>query len=136
MKKTTLVLVALMLAVSLVLSGCSSTEPTAPTEPTEPPAKVGPYSWEEASTLMFENATICGPVVSASTFQPPVVVIAVGASGPSGLTVQIPDPGIFEEDPMAYFLEKTICVTGEIQINSFHGGPQIMVKDPSQIVIQ
>jgi len=54
---------------------------------------------------MFENATICGPVVSASSFQPPVVVIAVGESGPSGLTVQIPDPGIFEEDPMTYFLE-------------------------------
>jgi len=94
------------------------------------------YSWEEADTLMGKNVTICGPVISTASFSPPVVVMSVGAGSGEGLTVQIPDPSIFEEDPMLYFDGKTICVTGEVGANDFHGGPEILVTEPSQIVVQ
>jgi hypothetical protein len=39
-------------------------------------------------------------------------------------------------DPLVQFVGKTLCVTGDVTKNSFTGGPQIIITDPSQIKVK
>ena len=96
---------------------------------------------EQAQEHTGEIITVCGFVAS-------VDYMASWASKPTFLNfdrpypnqsflVRIPDSSraAFSEPPEVLFNGKTICVTGMIE-SQRNGRPQMVVEDPSQIVVQ
>jgi hypothetical protein len=94
----------------------------------------------EAHKFIGETKTVCGTV--ASTFY------SVRSKGqPTFLNLDQPYPNQiftvviwgsdrnkFKNPPEVFFKDKRICVTGTIE--TYRGKPQIIVRDPSQIVIK
>jgi hypothetical protein len=122
----------------------AKTEPAvAPTEPSLPPATSNVLSnipSAEAQQHIGETATVCGLVASARFLE--------SAKGqPTFLNFDHPFPdhtftvAIFARDrskfsspPETMYDGKNVCVTGSII--DYRGKAEIVVKDPSQIVIQ
>ena len=123
------------LLVSLVI-GCAP-RTTGPPPPPPPSA----ISWDEAKYHIGERTTVWGPVVdthwaSGSKGKPTFLNIGKPYSDPNRFTVVIwiDYRANFPQAPEAYYLSKTIYVTGLIE--EYNGIPQIEVTNPSQIEIQ
>lgn len=95
-------------------------------------------SASEAAKLLGETATVCGEVASAK-------YVSTSKGRPTFLNLDRPYPDqaftvvIWGEDrerfaasPESAFADKAICVTG--QIEAYRGKPQVVVRDPNQIV--
>jgi hypothetical protein len=103
------------------------------------PGRAATFTPQEASGHVGEMATICGTVVSTN-FAKQV------AGRPTFLDMGKPYPDeaftilIWGNDrarfgtPESSFLRKQLCATGQIQ--SYDGRPQIIVRDPAQLVPQ
>lgn len=113
-------------------------KPLAPTAPSAPPK----IPSAQAQQHIGETATVCGLVASTRYFEP-----REGGGGRSYLNFDQPYPnhtlavmiaapnrGKFSKPPEVLFSGKTVCVTGRIA--DYRGKPQIVVENPSQIVIQ
>ena len=95
---------------------------------------------EDAAKFTGQQMTVCGTVASAhyaarSKGQP--TFLNLNKPYPKQIfTVLIwgSDRGKFEEPPEVLYSGKEICVTG--MIRSYRGGPEIIVKDPSQINVK
>jgi S1/P1 Nuclease len=85
-----------------------------------------------------ENVTICEKVYSTKYFDGSrMTLLNLGAAySNQKLTIMIrsEDRGKFKVAPDAAYLHKNICVTGVVQ--DYKGKPEIVVKDPQQIVIK
>ena len=100
----------------------------------------GEITAKDAQKYLGKTETVCGQVASATH--------AVRTKGqPTFLNLDEPYPDQiftvviwgsdrvkFPEPPEKFYRGKTICVTGEI--TSYQGKPQIVVKDPKQIVLK
>jgi len=100
---------------------------------------------EDAAKFIGQQKTVCGKVASANhpgltytedlTEQP--TFLNFNKPFPNQVfTVVIPgmDRGKFEKPPETLYSEKEICVTGVIE--SYHGRPEIIAKEPAQIKIK
>ena len=104
--------------------------------PKELPA--GFITWDEAKYHIGERVTVCGPVVDAyyaanSNGKPTFLNIGNRYTDPNRFTVVIwgENRGKFPQAPEAYYLDKTICVTG--LLTEYEGIPEIEVEYPSEI---
>ena len=100
----------------------------------------GEISAKDAEKYIGQTETVCGRVASPTQ--------AVRTKGqPTFLNLDEPYPNNiftvviwgsdrkkFPESPEKLYRGKTICVTGEIE--SYKGKPEIVVKDPKQIVVK
>jgi len=94
----------------------------------------------EAHKYIGETKTVCGEIASAtyaarSRGQP--TFLNLDQPYPNQIfTVVIwgPDRNKFKSPPEIFFKGKSICVTGVIE--TYRGKPQIIVREPSQIVIR
>jgi len=100
----------------------------------------GEITAKDAEKYLGKTETVCGQVASARH--------AVMSKGqPTFLNLDEPYPNQiftvviwgsegdkFPEPPDKLYRGKTVCVTGKI--TSFQGKPQIVVKDPKQIVVK
>jgi len=130
----------LILAVGLVvvLAGSAIACGTPPPAPVEQEAPSNAIAWHEAQDHIGDRATVCGPVVdthyaSTSKGKPTFLNIGKPYPDPSRFTVVIWGDyrGNFPQGPEAYYLGKTICVTG--LITEYEGTPEVEIKTPSQI---
>ncbi len=100
----------------------------------------GEITAKDAEKYFGKTETVCGQVASAthavrSKGQP--TFLNLDESYPNQIfTVVIwgSDRGKFSEPTEKLYRGKTICVTGKI--TSYRGKPQIVVKDPKQIVVR
>jgi hypothetical protein len=100
----------------------------------------GEIAAKDAQKYLGKTETVCGQVASATH--------AVRIKGqPTFLNLDEPYPNQiftvviwgsdrvkFQESPEKFYRGKTICITGKI--TSYRGKPQIVVKDPKQIVVK
>ena len=139
-------------AVTKVITNTNQKTPTPAIEPVtntsqKPPAPAPPSATlkgvpsAQAQQHVGETATVCGLVASARYFE------SREGGGRSylnfyqpypnhTLTVMIaaPNRAKFSSPPEVLFSGKTVCVTGRIV--DYRGKPEIVVENPSQIVIQ
>jgi len=120
-------------------SGFSGNQPNIPT-----PAASGKASStipaEQAKQHVGETNTVCGLVASArymeSTKAKPTLLNFVHPYPDHVFSVLIRNSARpkFKDPPEMLFTNKTVCVTGAII--DYRGKPEIVVDDPSQIVIE
>jgi hypothetical protein len=113
------------------------------TPPAPPPVPTGAVSNNIPSTQaqqhIGETNTICGPIASTRYLESP-------RGGPTFLNFDRPYPNHtmtvliqpanrskFPTPPELMYSQKVVCVAGPII--TYHGKPEIVVQDPSQIVI-
>jgi DNA/RNA endonuclease YhcR with UshA esterase domain len=111
----------------------------APTPPA-PKATVTAIPSAESQQHIGETATVCGLIASARYFESPDGAHSyLNFDRPypnQTFTVMIegPNRAKFKSPPETLFNQKTVCVTGPIV--EYRGKPEIVVENPSQIVIQ
>jgi DNA/RNA endonuclease YhcR with UshA esterase domain len=94
----------------------------------------------DAQNHIGETTMVCGPVASARYFDSapgkPTLLNFDRPYPNHTFTVVVPGSarGRFREGPESLFRGKTICVTG--RITNYRGKAEIVVEDPSRIVIQ
>jgi hypothetical protein len=94
---------------------------------------------DQAKQHIGETNTVCGLVASArymdSTRAKPTLLNFVRPYPDHAFSVMIPDSARpkFKDPPEVAFTGKTVCVTGAII--DYRGKPEIVVQDPSQMVI-
>ena len=94
---------------------------------------------EEAKQHVQETNTVCGLVAGAKyadTSQAKLTYLNIGRPYPDQAFTAVVPPTVrskFKVPPEEVFKGKTICVTGLITL--FRDKPQIVIADPSQIVI-
>ena len=94
---------------------------------------------EQAAQHVGETNTVCGLVASAKYLESSrgkPTLLNFGHPYPDHVfSVMIPDTARskFKDPPEAAFTGKTVCVTGAII--EFRGKPEIVVQDPSQMVV-
>lgn len=131
------VLVSVSLAsFAIVLSSVGQTNIPAPAAPggasTSIPA-------DQAKQHIGETNTVCGLVASArymdSTRAKPTLLNFVKPYPDHLFSVMIPNAARskFPEPPETFFTGKTVCVTGAII--EYRGKPEIVVQEPSQMVV-
>lgn len=100
----------------------------------------GAVSWKAAESLVGEQATVKGPLVSVTTAQsskgePTFLNIGAAYPDPGRLSVVMwhtgPNAANFSPPDEGQYSGPTLCVTGEVR--DFEGVPQITVTDESQI---
>jgi micrococcal nuclease len=95
---------------------------------------------DQAKEHIGETNTVCGLVASArymdSTRAKPTLLNFVRPYPDHAFSVMIPNSARpkFKDPPEEFFTNKTVCVTGAII--EYRGKPEIVVNDPSQIVIK
>jgi hypothetical protein len=121
----------------------SPTKAAAVTTAAPPPVPTGAVSnnipTTQAKQHIGETNTVCGPIVSTRYLES-------AHGGPTFLNfdhpypnhtmtvlIQAPNRTKFATPPELMYSQKVVCVAGPI-IN-YHGKPEIVVQDPSQIVI-
>ncbi len=111
-----------------------------PSPPTSPPTPE-PLSWEDASALVGQRVTVCGPVVGthyarSSSGAPTFLNVGRDYPDPQRLVLLIwgDDRADFPAPPEEYYLGKQVCARGEVR--AYDGVPEIKITDPAQIVIQ
>lgn len=108
--------------------------------PAAPNGAVNPIPADQAKQHIGETNTVCGLVASArymdSTKAKPTLLNFVRPYPDHAFSVMIPNSARpkFKDPPESLFTNKTVCVTGAI-IN-YRGKPEMVINDPSQIVIQ
>ncbi len=107
---------------------------------TPPPLFSDTISWEDAVYFFGENMTVCGPVVNNNYADADDEVpshLNIGQNYPNidRFVVFIPQSAreSFSDTPKDYYLNKDICVTGEIV--SYQGVAEIVVTELAQITI-
>lgn len=94
----------------------------------------------DAGKYIGQTKTVCGKVAS--------ITYAVRTKGhPTFINLDQPYPNQiftvviwgsdrnkFNNPPEVFFKEKRVCVTG--QIDTYRGKPEIIIRDPSQVVIK
>jgi DNA/RNA endonuclease YhcR with UshA esterase domain len=123
----------------------TASEPTsnpsqnAPTPP-GPKATVTTILSAESQQHIGETATVCGLVASARYFESPDGTrsyLNFDRPYPNqtfAVVIEGPNRAKFKKPPEVLFNGKTVCVTGAII--EYRGKPEIVVENPSQIVIQ
>jgi hypothetical protein len=111
----------------------------APTPPAPAPTpKAIPAA--ESQQHVGETATICGLVAGARYYQSPEgsrSYLNFDRPYPNQsftAVIEAPNRAKFRRPPEVLFNGKTICVTG--LVTTYSGRPQIVVENPSQIVVQ
>lgn len=120
------------------------TETPRPTEtatPSETPASPPKLDWDEADAFEGQTATVCGQVMGArfsqgSNGKPTFLNLGKDYPDPARFVVLIwgDDREKFAAPPEEAFLQRVICVTGEITL--YNGTAEIIVTDPIQIEMQ
>ncbi len=116
-----------------------------PTLPLPPPPTSSPtpesFSWEDASALVGQRVTVCGPVVGAHYAQssngaPTFLNVGRDYPDPQRLVLLIwgDDRADFPAPPEEHYLGKEVCARGEVR--AYKGVPEIEITDPGQIVVQ
>jgi len=99
-----------------------------------------PIPADQAKEHIGETNTVCGLVASAryldTSKAKPTVLNFVHPYPDHLFSVMIPDSARpkFKDPPEVAFTNKTVCVTGAII--DYRGKPEIVVDDPSQIVVK
>jgi hypothetical protein len=107
--------------------------------PAAPGGALSTIPAEQAQHHIGETNTVCGLVASAryfdSTKAKPTLLNFVRPYPDHAFSVMIPNSARskFKDPPEDAFNGKTVCVTGAII--DYKGKPEIVVKDPSQMVI-
>lgn len=118
--------------------GASVSQTNIPT-PAAPGGAVSTIPADQAQQHIGETNTVCGLVASAryfdSTKAKNTLLNFVRPYPDHAFSVMIPGSARskFQDAPEVVFTGKTVCVTGAII--DYHGKPEIVVKDPSQMVI-
>jgi hypothetical protein len=149
-----------IVALAVILQGCkkaeeqqpASTPQTTPAEhaaarsqPSPPPlpvpaAPLPGIPSADAKQHIGETNTVCGVIAGTRylerTASKPTLLNFDRPYPDHTCSVMIPDSsrGKFPEPPETLFKNKIVCVTGAII--DYRGKPEIIVEDPSQIVIQ
>ena len=124
-------------AFAVVLSSVGQTNTAAPAAPSGASASIPA---EQAQQHIGETNTVCGLVASArymeTTRAKPTLLNFVKPYPDHLFSVMIPDSARpkFKDPPEVAFTNKTVCVTGAII--DYRGKPEIVVDDPSQIVVK
>jgi len=111
----------------------------APTPPTPTPT-VKAIPAAEGQQHVGESVTICGLVAGARFYESPGgsrSYLNFDRPYPNQsftAVIEAPNRGKFKRPPEVLFNGRTICVTG--LVTTFSGRPQIVVENPSQIVIR
>jgi micrococcal nuclease len=131
------VLVSVSLAsFAVVLSSVGQTNTPTPVAPSGASTSIPA---EQAKQHIGETNTVCGLVASArymdSTRAKPTLLNFVKPYPDHAFSVMIPNPARskFPEPPETFFTGKTVCVTGAII--EYRGKPEIVVQEPSQMVV-
>lgn len=97
--------------------------------------------WDEANAFAGQTATVCGQVMGArfsqnSNGKPTFLNLGKDYPDPTRFVVLIwgDDRKKFASPPEEAFLQRVICVTGEIRL--YHDTAEIIVSDPAQIEMQ
>ena len=131
---------AALICLALIRQDCMGSDEQQPSTPPAPSSVLSNIPSAEAKQHIGQTNTVCGLVATARFLE--------SAKGkPTFLNFDRPYPdhtftvAIFESDrakfsspPETLFEGKTVCVTGRIV--DYKGTPEIVVKEPSQIVIQ
>ena len=119
-------------------SGISGSQTNSPT-PEASGAALTTIPAEQAKQHVGETNTVCGLIASArymdSTRAKPTLLNFVHPYPDHVFSVMIPNSARskFKDPPETAFINKTVCVTGAII--DYRGKPEIVVDDPSQIVV-
>ena len=119
-------------------SGASGSQ-TNITTPAAPGEALNTIPADQAQQHIGETNTVCGLVASARYLDTlrakPTLLNFVRPYPDHAFSVMIPgaDRPKFKDPPEVVFTGKTVCVTGAII--DYRGKPEIVVKDPSQMVI-
>jgi hypothetical protein len=120
-------------------SGVSGNQTNVPT-PAAPGGALTTIPADQAQSHIGETNTVCGLVASArymdSSRAKPTLLNFVRPYPDHPFSVMIPNSARpkFKDPPEVFFSGKTVCVTGAII--DYRGKPEIVVEDPSQIVIK
>ncbi len=97
--------------------------------------------WDDAASYAGQRETVCGPVVdthyaSSSSGEPTFLNLGRRHPDPDRFTVVIwgRNRGNFSTPPESFYMGKTICVTGAIEL--YQGVPEIEASSPAQIEIK
>jgi len=118
----------------------ATASPAQPTPAAPPPVPTGAVSNNIPSTQaqqhIGETNTVCGPIASTRYLQGGPTFLNLDRPYPNHtmtILVQAANRPKFPTPPELMYSQKVVCVAGPI-IN-YHGKPEIVVQDPSQIVI-
>jgi micrococcal nuclease len=153
---------ATIVSLALILQGCKKAEeqpqpvlqgeapapqqaaaPSQPGAPVATPAPAAPLpgiASADAKEHIGETNTVCGPIAGTryleSSASKPTLLNFDHPYPDHTFSVMIPNASRakFSEPPEKLFKGKIVCVTGAII--DYRGKPEIVVDDPSQIVIQ
>lgn len=114
--------------------------PPEPTPSPTPDVCPGAVSWDQALNYVGQEITVIGPVMSTawattSRGQPTFLNLGRAYPDPERFTVLlwIDARFRFDQPPEETYADKTICVTGVVEI--YEGGGEIVVDFPWQIVV-
>ncbi len=94
---------------------------------------------EEIANHVGERVKVCGRVYTArylSNSKTRPTILNIGAPYPNQLlSVTIPeeDRGVFGQDPEFFFVNKDVCITGEVTL--FNNKPEIVVHNKEQLTL-
>lgn len=122
-------------------AGYSDTISTLPPTPTAIPTPAALHlRWNEAGGYDGQEVTVCGPVVrsyfaSSTGGQPTFLDLGEAYPSPNRFTIVIwgDDRGNFPDAPEHYYYQKTVCVTGKVEI--YQGIPEIKASSPADIAL-
>lgn len=94
---------------------------------------------EEAFKFIGQKKMVCGSVISAHHYlhrksQPTFLKLRPDPYHNFSVVIRGSDRGKFEKPPEKLYFGKEVCVTGKIV--SYLGHAEIIVKEPSQIMIK
>jgi len=149
MKKTLVLLLALMVVMGLSLAAVACGEEEVTTEDdvtvddvaddTTDDTAAAVLDWSDAKANIGTTATVSGPVVSVNllTFADNKILVNIGEETEDGFCVAIEgyDTDKFTglDDTM---VGKTVTVTGEIYENEFDHWAEITITDPSEWTVE
>lgn len=136
-----IVIGCLGLLAMLIIVSCSTEPVTKSSAPTSENATSSGVDWTDAEKYFGEYATVCGPVrgtnyASSSNGSPTFLNIGKDYPSDDRFVVLIwgENRNNFSFSPENYYLGKTICARGEVEM--YDGIYQIEVRSPSMIDIQ
>jgi len=114
----------------------TQTSTITPTPTTSLPPEA--ISWEQANKYVGEQVIVCGPVVDGvyaqeSRGKPTFLNVGLPYPEAGRLTILIwgDDRSLFSVPPEELYVNKTICVKGQIEL--YRGVAEIVVEQPEQI---
>ena len=101
-----------------------------------PALPAGHIYWDEAEDYVDETMTVCGPVVAINDLSDRAETkkLMVGLEE-GGFQIDIANDVESLFPALESYIDKTICVTGVIELNPFAGVYEMVITDPSAIDI-